>query len=1717
MRNKKENQTSMIMGPLKWPYLMLSLLVGVVHVANAQTTFTEDASSYGLDLGFNKDGGHAWADYDNDGDLDVLVLNNNNGQRNSLMRNNGNGTFTNVQGTLVSGMLSDLAERQAAWGDVNNDGRPDFLMTSHGTGNNSSAMQIYIQNNDGTFGDGIGGSTPITVGKSGFTININLLNVEGAGFFDFEGDGDLDIFFDSHNYGIELLRNNYIDHTTHTVVNPGPAALFSHITTSNGSPNVDFGLNQYATDGDYGTAADVNDDGWVDLFMRKRDENDFFLNQGGTFVNGADLGQAENGNKGANGLWDLDNDGDLDAVWTENGLTQIFRNDNGTWTALGAATFPGLPQPGNTDLGTSSAGIDGLAGGDIDNDGDIDIIFVGDSRSYLFINQLNSPLPAPGLIGSGTAMTFQLDSETFNTRDGEGATMVDIDNDGDLDIYMSINHNSGNQLFINNLPAANRNNHLFIDVTEDRGADGSTGGFSGRTAIGTNVLIRDCDGNIVSGLRQVNGVFGHGTQQTPLVHFGLPLGENQTYLIEVHYPNLYNAGSGSIERLIATAIAQPGTIPGTNHYSLTTTDAAALENLNAPIANDDIETVSYGNTVSVQLSLFDNDSEPDGDNFYISDIVQPAHGSVVIDDADLGLVTYTYNEAVPFSTTSFTYTISDAFDGLCPGSGKSATATATIYEPCTDSAGIDTDGDGINDVCDIDDDNDGILDVLEEQCEISLSPGTPPTTNAITAFGTSLYTDFNSYWSSSTSSVNPVQPNDNFHLLAFEIGGKVYPTGIPNSRLIDTDSNGYYDQLDTDGNGTGDVALEETSFTALAPFSSINTGIRLEAANIDGNNASAAGPLLTSGGAPFNPYLNAGTRGLNMAYAVANIGSTWYFNLQGISPAAYGDGELDILITQVAQPGASTNNRLFVLDVYGNYLGNGVNVNWNSVPSMGNYVVDQYNTNDSPNAGNVAKGIRFAGIELADFNLTPAELADAVVIQYEVSANADPTFLALNDDSFLSGCANLDSDGDGLSNSVDLDSDNDGIPDNIEAQTSLGYIAPSGVDSDGNGLDDAYESVPGAGEGLTPTNTDGSDNPDYLDLDSDNERGNDTTEAGLTLSYVDSDGDGLDDLSDATVGYSDPGGTIDDPVSGPVALHDKDGDVNSGGDLDFRDALDDRPDNDNDGIADEDDVDDDNDGILDTDEGCGNLLINGSFDAQDFSSSVEFPGPNTESGGTFIGQTINNYSLYGWSQSHNLDGWVGSGSFSWTPNDFAASYDGDQYIDVLGNNAHSGGINNTISHTVATEVGQSYILSFYWGEDVGHSPGSIVTLDLDVLDAGSNSITSQTLSTLAVGPENGIIGPKTWYYYEVSFVATTTTTRVELQATPPAGNTSAGAALDNVRMIRDGACQDTDGDGIIDAFDLDSDNDGIFDAVEAGHNQAHTNGVVNGAVGADGLPDAVQDAPDDERTNYALASTDSDGIPNYVDLDSDGDGIPDNVEAQTSVGYTAPSGSVDVNGVFTNYTSGLTPVNTDGADNPDYVDLDSDNEGGDDTAEAGITLANADADGDGLDDSTDATVGYADPGGTIDDPLTNPVALPDIDADASTGGDVDFRDAISLADLSLSKTVNDATPEVGDNITYTIVITNNGSAPTTNIVMADIIPTDLNYTHPNFSTTQGNVTFNGATRVLEWDLGGFILDVADTISLTYTVNVNVCGEFVNQAEIINSVLADPDSIPNSGN
>lgn len=115
-----------------------------------------------------------------------------------------------------------------------------------------------------------------------------------------------------------------------------------------------------------------------------------------------------------------------------------------------------------------------------------------------------------------------------------------------------------------------------------------------------------------------------------------------------------------------------------------------------------------------------------------------------------------------------------------------------------------------------------------------------------------------------------------------------------------------------------------------------------------------------------------------------------------------------------------------------------------------------------------------------------------------------------------------DFDNDGKPDWKDQDSDNDGILDLHEYQTSAGFIPPSGSDSDGDGLDNAYD-VSTGGTLIVAVNTDGTDNPDYLDLDTDNDgfsdqlEGNDANHncvADFNLLNIDTDNDGLDNAYD---------------------------------------------------------------------------------------------------------------------------------------------------------------------------------------------------------------------------------------------------------------------------------------------------------------------------------------------------------------------------------------------------------------------------------------------------------------------------------------------------------------------------------------------------------------------------------------------------------------------------
>ncbi|WP_152287976.1 T9SS type A sorting domain-containing protein [Flavicella marina] len=506
-----------------------------------------------------------------------------------------------------------------------------------------------------------------------------------------------------------------------------------------------------------------------------------------------------------------------------------------------------------------------------------------------------------------------------------------------------------------------------------------------------------------------------------------------------------------------------------------------------------------------------------------------------------------------------------------------------------------------------------------------------------------------------------------------------------------------------------------------------------------------------------------------------------------------------------------------------------------------------------------------------------------------------------------------DTDGDGIINSLDLDSDNDGIPDNIEAQTTTGYNAPSGdADETANGLDTAY------GSGITPTDTDGDGTPDYLDLDADDDGILDQTEAGLSLSGSFGN-NGLDNNYDNGDNYSDVNGSFDNTQTNNFP--DVDGDVNSGGDLDFRDDTF-TFDNDDDDVNDEIDLDDDNDGILD---------------------AVEY------------------------------------GSCSPVSNilDWNANY-------VEGNSGTSGDIPSEEGSLTISNVGVNIAISSNTYSDSDYRINNFVTTNgFTLYQKAIQNSESNHIFTFDT-PIYGL----NFILYDVDIESTTSTDEVEIILTAQDGSNYTLQAADYT----------------VDAGSNTFSNNNTFTGTVSGGNGNITINAIPAWIirmriiyknKGTGSLNGTQQIAIGNLSFCTPLDSDNDTVFDFRDLDSDGDGIPDNIEAQTTKDYIAPTGTYSIFGIDVAYGNGFTPINTDGTDNPDYLDLDSDNEGESDFEESGLADPSGTEGANGLDsnyedaDSYDAT----DINGLGDDTITD--NYDDTDGDVNlSGGDLDFRDTV---------------------------------------------------------------------------------------------------------------------------
>jgi hypothetical protein len=349
-------------------------------------------------------------DYNNDGFKDIFVLRgawlrgNYGKQPNSLLRNNGDGTFTDV--TIASGLLSFHPTQTATWNDFNNDGWLDvFIGNESWEGNaisGSHPAELFLGNQDGTFTN--------VAAQSGVDV---IGFVKGVTSGDYNNDGWKDIFVTSLSGRRFLLKNNGAS---------GKIPVFEDVTRQA----------HVAGEGVSRTFAtwfwDYNNDGWLDIFA-----GDFTFDMPISAYLAAEALKISTGTAGACLLYRNNQDGTFTNVSQEVGLVQK------------AFTM-------------------GANFGDVDNDGYLDM-YLGTGNPEL---ESIVPNKLFKNIGGKRFVDVTAPARVGHLQKGHAISFADVDNDGDQDIYIELGgaykgdafHNA----FYTNPNQDDRNNWIVLDL-----------------------------------------------------------------------------------------------------------------------------------------------------------------------------------------------------------------------------------------------------------------------------------------------------------------------------------------------------------------------------------------------------------------------------------------------------------------------------------------------------------------------------------------------------------------------------------------------------------------------------------------------------------------------------------------------------------------------------------------------------------------------------------------------------------------------------------------------------------------------------------------------------------------------------------------------------------------------------------------------------------------------------------------------------------------------------------------------------------------------------------------------------------------------------------------------------------------------------------------------------------------------------------------------------
>ena len=245
-----------------------------------------------------------------------------------------------------------------------------------------------------------------------------------------------------------------------------------------------------------------------------------------------------------------------------------------------------------------------------------------------------------------------------------------------------------------------------------------------------------------------------------------------------------------------------------------------------------------------------------------------------------------------------------------------------------------------------------------------------------------ILTDFGGLWDSTAdakSAPGGVSPNDAHHLLAFELGGTLWSTGVDDASLSEPFTAGTWEALPVEG----------------LPTSVSTNYLYVRGAGL--TRGDVQGPFSSS---DLSEQLTRGVRGLDLASGLANIpsGSTVEFNVPAIASAAVGDGVPDILITQIANP-AGTADTLRFADGSGNPVGNSVSIDQNAITALVGTWSPQFWTIPSAGTSSVDSGeypLRLRAFELSEFGLTAGNVGSVAKLVWSPSGSSDTAFFAYN-------------------------------------------------------------------------------------------------------------------------------------------------------------------------------------------------------------------------------------------------------------------------------------------------------------------------------------------------------------------------------------------------------------------------------------------------------------------------------------------------------------------------------------------------------------------------------------------------------------------------------------------------------------------------------------------------------------------------------------------------